>query len=150
MNMNTKIFLTGDKNRPELYWDMVLIEAVRPILFTCKDCNDNLYICSCHCADSEKCEWIIVPTTCEKVIDLLSNQLTIREIFDCCDGTGFLATLYADHTTTIVKRVKINEIPSHILPTAGFYMDAEDGEFDEEIAELNERVNSSVEVIYIY
>lgn len=134
-----ELFLKGNNREiPTLYRDMVFAESTRPILFTCKDNKENRYICSCHCADGEKCEWIVAPTTCERLIDLLSDRITIRQVFDECEKSAFLVTRYAGRGTPEVRTVAVKELSPTILPTAGYYMEAEEGEFDEEIAALKE------------
>ena len=139
MKSMKELFLKGnDREIPTLYRDMVFAESSRPILFTCRDDKEDRYICSCHCADGEKCEWIVAPTTCERLIDLLSDKITIRQVFDECENPAFLVTRYADRETPEVRAVAVNELSPSILPTAGYYMEAEEGEFNEEIAELEE------------
>lgn len=134
-----ELFLKGNNREiPTLYRDMVFAESTRPILFTCKDEKEDRYICSCHCADGEKCEWIVAPTTCERLIDLLCDRNTIRQIFDACEEPAFLVTRYAGRETPDVRAVAVRELPPTILPTAGYFMEAEEGEFDREIAELKE------------
>lgn len=139
MNMNTNIFLNEDENLGPLYLDMVLVEATRPLFFTCIDNNDRMYACSCHCADGEKCQWVVVPTTCEKMIEVLTDGITIRDVFDGSDEDVFLVTLYAGSSQKVVEQVNLSQLPEDILPTPGYYMEAEEGEFDEEIAELRNR-----------
>lgn len=133
MNKNMKkIFLKGDhKNIPTLYWEMIFVELTRPLLFSCLDESGNRYICSCHRADGEQCEWIVVPTTCERLIELLTDQITIRQIFDADEKQGFLVTLRAGEEAPTARAVEVKELPPEILPTAGCYMEADPGEFDE-------------------
>ena len=45
-------------------------------------------------------------------------------------------TRYADRETPEVRTVAVKKLSPTILPTAGYYMEAEEGEFDEEIAAL--------------
>lgn len=147
MNLKTRIFLTEDKHLPTLYMDMVLVEATRELLFTCKSDDDNLYICACHCANAEKCEWLIAQTNPDTVIDLLSNGMPIRDIF-CQEERLFVVTLHAGEKVKTVKSLLLSEVPDHILPTADYYMDAEEGEFEEEIEELRFRITNPVETVY--
>ena len=149
MNTNTNIFLKEDDSGLVLYYDMVLIEATRPIFFTCIDKKNEMYACCCHCANGEKCEWIVVPTTASRIIKVLSDEITIREVFEFKNETAFLVTLYAGQHEPIVKRLKVEEIPDNILPTAGYNMEPEKGEFDAEIAELREREKASLSIEYI-
>ena len=137
MNTKTKLFLEGDnKEHPTLYVDMVFVEAIKPILFTCLDEVGGRYICCCHRSDAEMCEWIVVPTTCERLIKLLTNQITIRSIFEQYEEFGFLASIRAGENVPHIQKIRIEALPSDFLPTAGYCMDADEGEFDEEIAVL--------------
>lgn len=149
MNMNTNIFLKEDNSGLVLFYDMVLIEATRPIFFTCTDNNDEMYACSCHCANGEKCEWIIVPTTADRIIKVLSDEITIREVFEFTNENAFLVTLHTGQSAPIIKRLQVQDIPDNILPTAGYNMEPEEGEFDAEIAELREREKLSMSIEYI-
>ena len=78
------------------------------------------------------------PTTCERLIDLLSDRITIRQVFDECEKPAFLVTRYADREIPEVRTVAVKKLSPTILPTADYYMEAEEGEFDEEIAALKE------------
>lgn len=149
MSTNTNIFLKGDSILPNLYMDMILVESTRPILFTCIDSDEKMFICSCHCADSEKCEWIIVDTTPENVINLLLNKVTIREIFDCGNGSSFIVTLCGGRGRPLIQKVDFKDISDEILPTNGYYMDAEDGEFDVELTKLRERLADPIETVHM-
>lgn len=128
-----KIFLKKSRSSPTLYWDMILVEMKDPILFTCNDDDGNYYICSCPKSDSEVCEWVIVPTTSSDIIELLTNKITIRQIFDKCETPCFFATQCANETNSNVSKIGIQDLPDEVLPTPGFYMDAEPSEFSEEI-----------------
>lgn len=139
MSLNANIFLNEHENLGPLYLDMVLVEATRPLFFTCIDNNDKMYACSCHCADGEKCQWVVVPSTCEKMIEVLTDRITIRDVFDGSGGDVFLVTLYAGDREKVVEKTDLRHLPKDILPTPGYYMEVENGEFDEEIAELRNR-----------
>lgn len=142
-----KLFLKGnDRTIPTLYYDMVFVESTRPILFTCKDDKDSYYICSCYIADGEKCQWLVVPTTCERLLELLTNQITIRQIFDRDEKNGFLVTALAGEGTPTAKTIAIESVSPEILPTAGYYMEAEPEEFEQEIAELKKALKTTTTI----
>ena len=136
-----KSFL-NNKNLPHLNYDIVLFRSTHPILFTCID-DDNLYICSCHYANAEKQEWIIVPTNPENVIDLLTDKVTICEIFEIGGKDVVIATQKADGLEASVKHMSIAEINKDILLSPGYYMEADPGEFDTEIRERKARFKSN-------
>ncbi|MBQ9521996.1 MAG: hypothetical protein IJR72_05440 [Oscillospiraceae bacterium] len=133
------IFREGDAILPSLYWDMILAEYIRPILFTCVDKYNFLYICSCFYAGADAVKWILVKTTEEAVIQLLQNQIPIHDIFSNAEDV-YLLTLSERGAQPQAVKNAARDVPEHYFPTAGYDMDAEDGEFDEEIAELRERI----------
>lgn len=138
------VFLNKTGEFPTLYMDMVFAESVRPILFTCTDENDQLYICSCCYASGDKCMWIIADTTLSSVISLLRNE---REIWDMF-GNNERVTVVTKHsgdTSPEIQSVSLQDLPQELLPTKGYGMDAEDGEFEEELRELQSRLDSSRE-----
>lgn len=145
MNLNMKTFLREDSIGLVLYYDMVLIETKRPIFFTCRNNDNKLFACCCYCADGEKCGWIIVPTTAERLICVLTDQMTIREIFEYGEEEALLVTLRAGCEKPEIKRLQVKELPGDILPTAGYCMEAEEGEFADEIEKLR-----SLDEIYVY
>ena len=133
------LFRKGDFVLPSVYWDMVLAEYGRPILFTCLDEYDNLYICSCYHAGGDAVEWMLVKTTEEAVIKLLQNQIPIHDMFSDAE-TVYLLTLSERGAQPQAVKKATQDVPENYFPTAGYDMDAEEGEFDEEIAELRERI----------
>lgn len=131
-NMNKKIFLKQNNLLPTLYMYMVFAESLTPILFACQDDASNVYICSCHCQNAIKQEWIIAPTTYSQLIDLLTDKLSIKDIFVKDKQSLYIATINANIPSA--KVVKRDILSLHnILPTAGCYMEADPGEFDEEL-----------------
>ena len=53
--------------------DYIFFEAECPILFTCIDLEENLYLCIC-CDIRDEQRWIISPTTADKLIKLIKNK----------------------------------------------------------------------------
>ena len=134
-----ELFRKGDSVLPSVYWDMILAEYGRPILFTCLDEYNQLYICSCYHAGGDAVEWMLVKTTEEAVIKLLQNQIPIHDMFSEAE-TVYLLTLSERGAQPQAVKKAAQDVPEHYFPTAGYDMDAEEGEFDEEIAELRERI----------
>lgn len=135
MKKNKMTFLVENKILPTLYIHMVFVESISPVLFTCQDDDANIYICSCHCQNAEKCEWIIAPTTYRNVIDLLTDRLSIRGIFLKDNAELFVATMRSKTEAIDVVVRKPIELDS-ILPKDNYYMEAESGEFENELEEL--------------
>lgn len=110
--------------------DQVLFESSYPILFSGYD-NNNIYLFICHSVNSERMSWIVTKTTYDIIISLLNNKITIRDAFLGFTTEKILLSFDKEgmHTT----KCNSAEIDDNILPTPGQYMDAEEGEFDEEI-----------------
>lgn len=124
----------------ELYEDMILVDYIYPVLFTCVDDDDNIYIVACYCANSKEMKWLISKTTPRKIIDLLKNELSIREMFS--EKYLWLGCQLKGESDPKVVSAKYDEIEASAFPTAGAMMDAEDGEFDTEIEELAKRLKT--------
>lgn len=133
----SRVYFPSIKEFPALYLKQVYVEYVYPVLFTCCSDDGGLFLASCYLADGEKKEWVLTQTTPEIVIEMLENRLTIRELFDKPEVKKYIVSLNAKGEYSY-KQCALSEIPTEILPQAGYYMDAEPGEFSEEIAELQE------------
>lgn len=110
--------------------DQVLFESSYPILFSGHD-NNNIYLFICHSVNSERMSWIVTRTTYDIIISMLNNKMTIRDAFLGFTSEKILLTFDKEGMHTSICDVK--DIDDNILPTSGQYMDAEEGEFDEEI-----------------
>lgn len=133
-----KKFLPKTPLLPQLNYDLILFESTTPLLFTCTDDSDNLYVSTCYCSTGKQREWVVSHTTPSKILDLLLNKITIRQLFDSEDSL-FVVSITQGEASYKTKRVPLEDIDSHILPTAGYRLDAEPGEYDSEINELKER-----------
>lgn len=97
--------------------------------------NDkDIYLFICCFVNSEKIKWIGTRTTYDNLIDLLENKITIRDAF--FNVTNDKIMIEYDGKEVEYESKKFSEIPDEILPTVGEYMDAEEGEYEEEIAEF--------------
>lgn len=139
-----KLFLNSTDELPTLYIDMVFAESIRPILFTCVDEESRLYICSCCYASGDKCVWIIASTTLNKVISLLRNECDIWGMFGNNEYVT-VVTKCRNSESPAVQSINIKDLPQELLPTKGYDIGAEDGEFDEELRELKSRLDGSCE-----
>lgn len=52
-----------------------------PILFVCKDANEIRFLCSCYQMDKN---WVIGQTEEKSLLDMIDDQITIREAFKRC------------------------------------------------------------------
>lgn len=135
--MNNKLFLKLQNSNIILFYDLILFEAKYPVLFTCLDQNDVLYLVSCYTVDAEKRVWVIVETTEETVIKLLENRIQVYSAFTRNDYV-YQVIKFVGNEPVDTKKF-LSEINIKILPNAGYYMDSDKHEFYDEIALLKVR-----------
>ena len=117
--------------------DLVLVDYIYPVLFTCVDNYGQIYIVTCYLADGKTKEWIIARSDPDKIINLLQDKISMRDIF--LNTSLWQAVLKAGETTPAVTPVRVENLDPCILPTPGEFMDADPNEFDDEIKVLSER-----------
>jgi hypothetical protein len=122
-----------------LSMDKIILEGRYPIMFTCKNGKD-VYLFICYLANAQSIEWIGTITTYENLINLLQNEITIRDAFLNITDSKFVIKYTSNNVNC--KCVKSYDIPDSILPTAGEYMDAEPDEYEEEIAVFRMRTKN--------
>ena len=119
-----------------LIMDTVLFESRYPVLFTCV-CGDDIYLFICCLVHASIVKWIGTRTDYDTLVGLLENQVTIRDAF--LGVTEEKMLIEYDGKTVIRSCVKSGEIEECLLPTAGEYMDAEEDEFTDELANFKRR-----------
>lgn len=125
-------------NNQNLYEDLILIDNIYPVLFTCVDDLENTYLCSCYFADPSKILWLVTKTDLESVIDLLINKVKIRELFE---SDELWEICKSKNEEIQVKRIEdCKNFDENAFPAEGEYMDADTGEFEEEITILKKRI----------
>ena len=125
-------------NNQNLYEDLILIDDIYPVLFTCVDDLENTYLCSCYFADPSKTLWLVTKTEPERVINLLNNKMTIRELFE---SEKLWVICKSKNEEIQVKRIEdCKNFDQNAFPAEGEYMDADTGEFEEEISSLKKRI----------
>lgn len=130
-------------NGTEYTIDKVLFAGNYPILFTCMDNRQELHICVCCQNNGEGKRWLLTKTTPKLVIGMLSDRIAIRDVF--LKFPNFRISIFAGENGIEIREndEKDWNADSVLLPSAGEYMEAEDGEYEEEIAyysRLNERL----------
>lgn len=85
-------------------------------------------------------KWIGTKTNYATLIQLLKNEITIRDAF--LGVTDEKIIINYDGKEAVADTVKKNRISVELLPTEGEYMDAEDGECSKEIATFEERAHT--------
>lgn len=116
--------------------DKILFEGEYPVLFTCKK-DDDIYLFICCMVSASKVEWIGTKTDYDTLIGLLENKITIREAFLNVTDEKYLVKY--DGSEVFYTETKAENIPDKLLPSAGEYMDAEEGEYAEEIKVFESR-----------
>ena len=118
--------------------DKVIFESYYPILFTCKnESNGKLYLCVCSQADSKQKKWLVKEVSPHTMVELLNDKMTIRNAFLVDQGAKYTVIYDMNQQTKNIEednKEDWNEEESIDLPTTGEYLDAEDGEFEEEIS----------------
>lgn len=107
----------GKLTREHIFYQM----GIYPILFVCKDENQNRYLCSC-CRLGK--EWIISRVSENVLIALIEDKITIREIFEDCDALGLMVKWDGE------RFFCVQEIPDDALPEKGALLELDSGETD--------------------
>ena len=122
----------------DLVLDTILFESNYPVLFTCKNGNEE-YLFSCCLINAKIVKWIGTKTSFETLIQLHQNKITIREAF----LNDEMITVEYDGQNVQYRKIDKTQVPSELLPTAGEYMDAEEDEYAEEIELFETRSRST-------
>ena len=141
MKKKNNVFLTSEESGgllPALRYDLLLAEGPYPFLFTCTDEEErHTYLVVCHISNGEKTEWVAAECPLEQLIGLLRDKVSIRDTFGAGSAPAYVVTRHRDGEVS-VRKAEVGTLTA-ILPTPGCYMDAEAGEFDEEIGMLRAR-----------
>lgn len=115
-----------------IYIDRILFEASYPVLFTCKNKNGEYFVVVCCQHNSEGIKWLVRKNTATNIIKMLRDEITIRDAL--LKGTSDkISVSYKDGKYSIeIDNEDWNEKSSY-LPKKDSYIDAEPGEFDEDI-----------------
>lgn len=143
-----KIYFNNIVGIGNLRIDYIIFEFDYPVLFTCVDNLNNLYLCVCCDIRSEQ-RFIISKTKEKRVIDLLSDRITIREAFENEFDENYIVKYSKEKPEGISKRVKFNKINPLDLPTEGEYLEAEDDEFTDYICILESRIITDYKPTYV-
>ena len=127
-----KEFIKLDKYG-QLYIDRVLFESYFPIIFTCINDNNEIFICVCCQNNKKGCKWLVGKTNGASIIKLLRDEITLRQLL-LEHSSGSVSVNYIKEQYTISYNNSDWEENSPYLPKVDSYMYAEDGEFNDEIA----------------
>lgn len=116
----------------ELVTDKILFEANYPILFTCKNEKKDLFICVCCQNNAQGKKWLLTRTTEELVISMLRDDISIREVF--LSFPECRISIYTGGEYIVKEQEEADWGENSIfLPKKNEFMEAEPGEFDDEI-----------------
>lgn len=116
----------------QLYIDKIIFESYFPIIFTCKDDKNNIYMCVC-CQNNEKgIKWLIGKTDSKSIIKVLEDKITIRELL-LYNSEEHISIEYINGDYNVEYNNSDWKENSIYLPKKDSYIYADEGEFDEEI-----------------
>lgn len=126
-----KEFIKTEKNGT-LYMDRILFEASYPILFSCKNEKEDIFICVCCQNNAEGQKWLIGKTNALSIIRMLKDEITIRELL--IKNSEEKITVDLKNGIWNIEYNNNDWKPDSIyLPKEDSYIDAEPEEFEEDI-----------------
>lgn len=117
----------------ELYIDKVLFEVGYPVLFTCINDRRELFVCVCCKNNEDGAKWLINKTTAGRIVQMLKNKITLRDIFLCEGQNGYSVNSFDNKIDIIKNDAEDWGEDSIYLPKKNEYMDAEGDEYTEEL-----------------
>jgi len=116
----------------QLYIDKIIFESYFPIIFTCKDDKNNIYMCVC-CQNNEKgIKWLVGKTDSKSIVKVLEDKITIREVL-LYNSEERISIEYINGDYNVEYNNSDWKENSIYLPKKDSYIYADEGEFDEEI-----------------
>ncbi len=139
-------FVNTDKYG-KLYIDRILFESGFPIIFTCKNDFNEIFICVC-CQNNDKgCKWLVGKTDGMSMIRMLKDEITIRETICKC-SSGRISVDYVNGEYKIEYNNSDWNENSIYLHKDDSYMFAEEGEFDDDIAYFSTLIQVCYDISY--
>lgn len=122
----------------DLNIDYIIFDYEYPVLFTCLDNKNNLYLCVC-CDIRNEQRWIITTINEDTLINMLSDKITIRDAFVIEKFDHYLVKYYGPNKPEECIKVFVSDIPTEDLPMEEEFIEADEGEFDQYIEVLRKR-----------
>ena len=119
-------------NNGILYVDRILFEAYYPVLFSCKNDRNDIFIVVCCQNNVQGIKWMVGKTTPLDIVRMLRNEITIRELITEYTSVKFSID-YKDKKYTCKYEPEEWKEDSIYLPKEDSYIMAEPGEFDKDI-----------------
>lgn len=126
------------KNISNLRVDKIIIDGKAPVLFTCTDLQNKVYLALCPHFDANQILWYLSETKYNTLIDLLTDKITVREAFLRDSSEKYVITY--DGGDVSCELVSTEKLDTKYLPSENVYMDVEKNEFREEILEFKGRM----------
>ena len=117
----------------KLYIDRILFESNFPIVFTCKNDADEIFICVCCQNNIKGCKWLVGKTDAINIIRMLKDELTLRELVRGY-SSGRISVDYSDGEYRVEYNNSAWNEDSIYLPKEDSYMFADEGEFADDIS----------------
>lgn len=128
--MNDTLFNIGQPIKQE----RVFFESYYPILFTCRGNDHSLYLCVCCVAENNYKKWLLAEVAPKTIVKMLKDEITIRDAFLLDNKNKYtIEVLNGEEKITSQHVGDWHPETSVFLPTAGEYIDADQGEFDDDI-----------------
>lgn len=128
--MRNKIFYQDTKYA--FYYDYIFFEIYRPIFFSCKDQNNQLYLTTL-CDDRKEFRWIMVKTSENQLIDIMKNKLTMYEVYVNTDKWWIIKEKHGIKKCKIYTKEQVNELD---FPTKREYFDADKDELKDYLSHI--------------
>ena len=116
----------------DLYLEKILFQDECPIFFTlCNSEGEQRFIGVC-CEIRGEQRWLVATINTKTIIELLSDDITIREAFEA-DNQAYISIVWKpDYEKEKYKFYSRFDVPRNDLPSGGVHFQAE-GEFDDYI-----------------
>lgn len=115
-------------NGVELWLEQVLAEYDYPVLCTCIDKNNNRYLSLC--SDPDKGKYIVAHISCEVLLKMLNNSITMIEAFKKADCIYGIVSNSDDPSEDIVTILQFSKIDKDDLPDESAYFNLLSSEKD--------------------
>ena len=122
----------------DLEIDYIVVEDTYPVLFVLKNGKNDRFICVC-CEVRDEQRWIINSITCEDLIKLLTDKITLADVFKINDFVKIVAIRNYSTKIETYYSTPPKSLDERDLPMPGVYLEAEPGEHNQYI-ELLENV----------
>lgn len=117
----------------DLLVDKILFEASYPILFTCIDENKNVFICVCCQNNVNGKKWLISKCEPSTLVKMLKDEIPLRDAFLENNECRVTVNSFGDCLEITYNDENDWGKDSICLPKAGEYIEADIGEFQDEI-----------------